>query len=189
MPPTFNHPGLAALPIHKQILLSPLLASSHFLAAARKAYGFPTPTTSIAQEQPPDVLAEHKALLERFRASAQAMAAAAAVAANNNKEDHEKPPASPPTMRSPTLLIRNGSPVHFKPKEGSGPTPMDLSKRSSEEEDSISSVGSEIIPNLSDTDEDVDDNDAIADDTTNAGAAKVNKRKPEEILPLDLTCV
>ena len=155
IPPTFNLPGLSALPLHKQALLSPLLASSHFLAAARKAYPFlpgntEQPQTGTAQT---DVLAEHKALLERFRASAAAIAAATAM--NNNKEDNEKEETVVPTNN-----------------------PVDLSKRSSSE-DSVSSVGSEIIPHLSDTDEDIEE-------SPNSNEIKP-KRKDE--MPLDLTCV
>ena len=145
IPPTFNLPGLSALPLHKQALLSPLLASSHFLAAARLAA---TPaSTTPERQQSTDVLAEHKALLERFRASAAALAAATAM--NNNKED---------------LTEKEDSPVQPN-------NPVDLSKRS--DSDSVSSVGSEIIPHLSDTDEE--------EETT-----KPNETKE---MPLDLTCV
>ena len=76
LPPTFNIPALSALPLHKQMLLSPLLASSHLWASARKAYPFfptsttspsTTPTTTMTDTE--NVLAEHKALLERFRST------------------------------------------------------------------------------------------------------------------------
>lgn len=179
LPPTFNIPGLSALPLHKQALLSPLLASSHLLAAARKAYPFLPSTTSssgsvvVQNADPVDVLAEHKALLERFRASAAAMAAAAAL--NNNKEssdDDKNGPSSP--------ISRNGGvspPLMGSTKEGGA---MDLSKRSSSE-DSVSSVGSEIIPNLSDT----DDEELELETHSESQPAK---RKPDE-MPLDLTCV
>ena len=71
--------------------------------------------------------------------------------------------------------------------------PMDLSKRSSSE-DSVSSVGSEIIPHLSDTDEEVEDTldhekDAEKNGTTATENAASNKRKSETEMPLDLTCV
>ena len=166
IPPTFNLPGLSALPLHKQALLSPLLASSHFLAAARKAYPFLPTTASQNTESPQqtggnntDVLAEHKALLERFRASAAAIAAATAM--NNNKEDHEK---------------------DVERVERPSNNPVDLSKRSSSE-DSVSSVGSEIIPHLSDTDEE----DQIAVEESEK-PTEIKARRKEE-MPLDLTCV
>ena len=73
LPPTFNIPALSALPLHKQMLLSPLLASSHLWASARKAYPFlPQATshaTSDATSHAENVLAEHKALMERFRST------------------------------------------------------------------------------------------------------------------------
>ena len=207
LPPTFNIPGLSALPLHKQALLSPLLASSHFLAAARKAYPFlPTSSSPPSNQETSDVLAEHKALLERFRASAAAMAAAAAL--NNNTENsNDKQPDvttieevegsnTPPPSSNSSLVVGRGK---------DGAHPMDLSKRSSSE-DSVSSVGSEIIPHLSDTDEEVEDTldhekDAEQHGTTtddsNTNAAVVgattdaasNKRKTETEMPLDLTCV
>ena len=221
LPPTFNIPGLSALPLHKQALLSPLLASSHFLAAARKAYPFlPTsssPPTTPVQEVTSDVLAEHKALLERFRASAAAMAAAAAL--NNNTENSNDKQPSGPTTDVTTGTIddiadqgsntpppsSNSSLVQVVGNRKDGTHPMDLSKRSSSE-DSVSSVGSEIIPHLSDTDEEVEDTldqekDAEQHGTTtddsNTNAAVVgattdaasNKRKTETEMPLDLTCV
>ena len=221
LPPTFNIPGLSALPLHKQALLSPLLASSHFLAAARKAYPFlPTsssPPTTPVQEVTSDVLAEHKALLERFRASAAAMAAAAAL--NNNTENSNDKQPSGPTTNVTTGTIddiadqgsntpppsSNSSLVQVVGNRKDGTHPMDLSKRSSSE-DSVSSVGSEIIPHLSDTDEEVEDTldqekDAEQHGTTtddsNTNAAVVgattdaasNKRKTETEMPLDLTCV
>ncbi len=199
LPPTFNLPGLSALPLHKQALLSPLLASSHILAAAaaRKAAYSPfngTPvTSSSADAQPPvstasespvaasaDILAEHKALLERFRASAAAAAAMAAaagqhaaaeqlngLAASNNNEVIEKAKKEDEDVGKP---LKEGK----RKENGSA---MDLTKRpSSSAEDSISSVGSEeIIPNLSDTDE---EDQPIPS----------KRRKPDE-MPLDLTCV
>ena len=185
LPPTFNIPGLSGLPLHKQALLSPLLASSHFLAAARKAYPFGMPGSNPAPASTPpaseasstDVLAEHKALLERFRASAAAMAAAAAL--NNNKEDAEEKSASPPltsevmTSRSP---LAGGHHVV---------NAMDLTskRQSGSEVDSVSSVGSEIIPHLSDTDE-----EEVADIEATNGHEK-QPRKEAESMPLDLTCV
>ena len=182
LPPTFNLPGLSALPIHKQALLSPLLASSHFLAAARKAYPFlPTSNSGSPASDPSDVLAEHKALLERFRASAAAMAAAAAL--NNNTESNDKqsegtatPPPNNGDHREARLVKKDGA-------------PMDLSKRSSSE-DSVSSVGSEIIPHLSDTDEEVDTLDHEHDEKNDNAAPKASAtRKSEAEMPLDLTCV
>ena len=217
LPPTFNIPGLSALPLHKQALLSPLLASSHFLAAARKAYPFLPTSSSPPNQETSDVLAEHKALLERFRASAAAMAAAAAL--NNNTENSNDKQPSGPTTDVTTGTIdeiadqgsntpppsSNSSLVQVVGNRKDGTHPMDLSKRSSSE-DSVSSVGSEIIPHLSDTDEEVEDTldqekDAEQHGTTtddsNTNAAVVgattdaasNKRKTETEMPLDLTCV
>ena len=75
LPPTFNIPALSALPLHKQMLLSPLLASSHLWASARTVYPFlapsttppPTTTSAVGPIDVEKTLAEHKALLERFR--------------------------------------------------------------------------------------------------------------------------
>ena len=196
LPPTFNIPGLSGLPLHKQALLSPLLASSHFLAAARKAYPFglpgshqpasPTPPTSEASTT--DVLAEHKALIERFRASAAAMAAAAAM--NNNKEDADEKSASPP-LTSEVMMVTQ------RPQQSGHQTigkAMDLtSKRQSGSEvdgcdqDSVSSVGSEIIPHLSDTDE--EEAGAGFEPASATNGLEKQPRKESESMPLDLTCV
>ena len=189
LPPTFNIPGLSGLPLHKQALLSPLLASSHFLAAARKAYPFglsaappqPASTPPPAETSTTDVLAEHKALLERFRASAAAMAAAAAL--NNNKEDDEKS-ASPP-MASEVMTSSARPPVKL-----STHTAMDLTskRQSGSEADSVSSVGSEIIPHLSDTDEEPIEAD-IADEVNASKNQQPRKESESSSMPLDLTCV
>merc|ERR1712008_150141 len=186
----FNIPGLSGLPLHKQALLSPLLAS------ARKAYPFglpgshqqasPTPPTSEASTT--DVLAEHKALIERFRASAAAMAAAAAM--NNNKEDADELTASPP-LTSEVMMITPRSQQASHQAIGKA---MDLtSKRQSGsdvdgcDQDSVSSVGSEIIPHLSDTDE--EEAGAGFEPATTANGLEKQTRKESESMPLDLTCV
>ena len=193
LPPTFNIPGLSALPLHKQALLSPLLASSHFLAAARKAYPFLPTSNSSPNQDPTDVLAEHKALLERFRASAAAMAAAAAL--NNNTENNDKQSPVNLVDESTTPPPGGNSPPrveNFPPRRKDGVTgaPMDLSKRSSSE-DSVSSVGSEIIPHLSDTDEEVDTLDMEGHSNIHEKDEQnpSSKRKTESEMPLDLTCV
>jgi hypothetical protein len=68
LPPTFNIPALSALPLHKQMLLSPLLASGHLWATARKAYPFLSPSPAATSDVSAAV-SEHQALLERFRSS------------------------------------------------------------------------------------------------------------------------
>ena len=135
LPPTFNIPGLSTLPLQKQALLSPLLASQHFLAAARKAY-LPQMATETPQiSQVSDALAEHKALLERFRVSAAAMAAAAAL--NNNKQEEDEKDS----LRS------------VSPPKSAGNLNLEIQK----EDSSVSSVGSEeIIPHLSDTEDETE---------------------------------
>ena len=62
---------------------------------------------------------------------------------------------------------------------------MDLTskRQSGSEVDSVSSVGSEIIPHLSDTDE-----EEVADIEATNGHEK-QPRKEAESMPLDLTCV
>jgi hypothetical protein len=191
LPPTFNIPGISSLPLQKQALLSPLLASSHFLAAARKAYPFLTPNTS-PNETPAsvtDVLAEHKALIERFRASAAAMAAAAAF--NNNKdEDEDESKSQTSGGVSPPLhsSAENNPIVTTKEHQnGNGASAMDLTKRSSgSEADSVSSVGSEeIIPHLSDTDEETESTNQTQDNSNSHNG----KTKSGSEMPLDLTCV
>ena len=123
LPPTFNIPALSALPLHKQMLLSPLLASSHLWATARKA-GYPflpaasPPTTTDGGE---NVLAEHKALLERFRSSFSA-------------HQMSSPPPMSSSFKSPTALSSS-----------------DLARVS--DDDSSSLTGEETMPHLSDTEE------------------------------------
>merc|ERR1712045_943819 len=87
---------------------------------------------------------------------------------------------TPPPSSNSSLVVGRGK---------DGAHPMDLSKRSSSE-DSVSSVGSEIIPHLSDTDEEVEDtldhekdaeqHGTTDDSNTNATTdAASNKRKTE----------
>nr|AID52860.1 knirps [Tigriopus japonicus] len=174
LPPTFNFPTFANLPLHKQALLSPLLASSQMLAAAaaaRKAYPLlATPPAEVnASRAPEDILAEHRALLERFRSVSAEM-----VAASERRDNVKTSPKNP-------LLAQNI---------------MDLSKRSSDEESNGSSsppsVGSEIIPHLSDTDEENEDSEvgarSKAESNNNEKAERKAVKKGDET-PLDLTCV
>merc|ERR1712079_271002 len=81
-PPTFplmSTPGFHNLPFHKQALLSPLLAHTHLWQMARA-----NPLLAAAQgaHRPElDLMAEHKALMERFATAAIAAQTAAAAAA------------------------------------------------------------------------------------------------------------
>ncbi len=140
LPPTFNLPALAALPIHKQALLSPLLASGHMLAASLAA------------------------------------AAAAAAAANAAKTEHEHA----------TL----GEPKDTKPP----PNAIDLTKTPDEENSrsssnsSVDSMGSQIIPNLSDTDEEEAHEESDKKEEGENKEEDLTSKKKEET-PLDLTCV
>lgn len=219
LPPTFNYPSLASLPIHKQALLSPLLAAStsHMLAAAAAVRNNNKSTETEPPLQKPlvnhpqfslDFLAEHKALLERFREAAACSATA-----------------------SPHLASEKGSPVlaqdedgaegSLKPNQNSKVSPIDLRKRSFSGEDQGSeakksrrerrgsnctntstssssvSMGSDIIPNLSDTDPEDEgqrnnNTDAHDDDDQAPEDKKVGHRRSkrsQEESPLDLTRV
>ena len=134
-PPTFplmSTPGIHSLPFHKQALLSPLLAHTHLWQMARAN---PLLAASAAQRPELDLMAEHKALMERFAAAAMAAQTAAALSAsasaaapNNTKEESKEevqaasPPVSPKTSNSD------------EPPQNA---PIDLSnKKSSDEEDS-----------------------------------------------------
>lgn len=140
-------------------------------AAARKAYPLlATPPAEVnASRAPEDILAEHRALLERFRSVSAEM-----VAASERRDNVKTSPKNP-------LLAQNI---------------MDLSKRSSDEESNGSSsppsVGSEIIPHLSDTDEENEDSEvgarSKAESNNNEKAERKAVKKGDET-PLDLTCV
>lgn len=103
-------PGFPGIPLHKQALLSPLLAHWH-LAAGRH----PLFTPGLRPEL--DLLAEHKALMERF---SQAAAAAAAAAANTT-------PVVSVSPESPVKRETSVSPPASKDDEEPQSGPMDLS--------------------------------------------------------------
>ena len=86
-------PGYPGIPLHKQSLLSPLLASPHFWQAAVRH-----PLLSAAGMRPElDLMAEHKALMERFASS---MSAAAAMASREAALS-VSPPVSRPRSKTP----------------------------------------------------------------------------------------
>lgn len=120
-------PGFPSLPLHKQTLLSPLLANPHFWQAAVR---HPLLTASSLRPEL-DLMAEHKALMERFATS---MSAAAALATRE----------SPPSPRTPPP----------RPTKSPGPPqnmPMDLSNKkgdSSDEEDFRESIKSDLNRNV-----------------------------------------
>ena len=130
-------PGLSAaspfpgVPLHKQALLSPLLAQSHLWQqmAALRHNPLMRPAMPAAPALPsatPDldlINAEHKALMERFAAvaaAAQAAAMAGAVASEEEKQQPASPPASPP-------------PSSPKPTEQPQNCPIDLSSKKSDD--------------------------------------------------------
>lgn len=192
LPPTFNFPAFSSLPLHKQAMLSPLLASGQMIAAAAAAAarnklltppnGAHSPPSPPApppprERTPPatsapgmaDILAEHKAFIERFKRlqeqAAAAAAAAVSAAAHNAKAEVEAEEEE------------KSSQVPHNNNNNGGGKPMDLTKRSSsdEDEEDVSSMGSEILPHLSDTDEET------TDEMINA------RKKSVKESPLDLT--
>ena len=147
-------PGLTAagatpfpgVPLHKQALLSPLLAQSHLwqqMAALRQNPLMRPPAIPAVPAPPsatPDldlINAEHKALMERFAAVAAA-AAAAAVAAASEEEKRPASPASPPS--SPKAASTESQPQNC---------PIDLSSKKSddgnESEDAERSTPSSVV--------------------------------------------
>ena len=124
--PLMSTPGLHSLPFHKQALLSPLLAHTHLWQMARA-----NPLLSGVRPEL-DLMAEHKALMERFAAAAMAAQSAAAAtiqAASNNSaaskevESKESSPAvSPKTSSTP------------EPPQNA---PIDLSNKKSDDEESM----------------------------------------------------
>ena len=117
------------VPLHKQALLSPLLAQSHLwqqLAAFRQnplmrpptVPAPPTPPAAPAASATPDldlINAEHKALMERFAAVAAAAAAAAAAATAAAAEDDK--PASPPPASPPKSAEPQNCPIDLSSKK------------------------------------------------------------------------
>ncbi len=133
-PPTFplmSTPGIHSLPFHKQALLSPLLAHTHLWQMARAN---PLLAASAAQRPELDLMAEHKALMERFAAAAMAAQTAAALSASASA-------AAPTTKEETKEEVQAASPpVSPKTSNSDEPpqnAPIDLSnKKSSDEEDS-----------------------------------------------------
>ena len=154
-PPTFplmSTPGFHNLPFHKQALLSPLLAHTHLwqMARANPLLG----AAAAAQARPElDLMAEHKALMERFATAAiaaQTAAAAAAAAEANSAAPKEtvkevpRPTSGPPTP-TPTTVTPTAAPQRpptstppASPKRSASPqnAPIDFSMKRSDEEDS-----------------------------------------------------
>ena len=115
---------------------------------------------------------------------------AAAAAMNNNKEEADEKSASPP-LTSEVMMVTQRPQQSGHQAIGKA---MDLtSKRQSGSEvdgcdqDSVSSVGSEIIPHLSDTDE--EEAGAGFEPASAANGLEKQPRKESESMPLDLTCV
>ena len=177
LPPTFNLPALASLPIHKQMLLSPLLASSQMLAAAaasRKAYPFPfaSPNASEENDKITDILSEHKALLERFRSLQQQQQL---LEESKTQEKLSESPKETSNLLHKSTELKSGVETNDR-----------CSSRSSR-----CSMGSEIIPNLSDTDpEDETTAAEVSVEVIGGQDQKVSAqtKKRHEEAPLDLTC-
>ena len=151
--PLMSMPGIHNLPFHKQALLSPLLAHSHLWQMARA-----NPLLAAAQHaqhaqgavngRPElDLMAEHKALMERFATAAVAAQQAAAIAAITEANSAQKEtvkevtPASPPTSPKVAAAPQRRSPTSSppsSPKRSASPqnAPIDLSNKRSDEEDS-----------------------------------------------------
>ncbi|TRY77123.1 hypothetical protein TCAL_15979 [Tigriopus californicus] len=107
-------PGFPGIPMHKQALLSPLLAQTHLWQMART-----NPLFSGLRPEV-DLFAEHKALVERYSA---AMAAAAAQQLPKREMSAESPISSP--KREPSV-----SPTHSSAaSEPAQHLPMDLSSK------------------------------------------------------------
>ena len=147
--PLMSAPGYPGIPLHKQSLLSPLLASPHFWQAAVRH-----PLLSAASSLRPelDLMAEHKALMERFASS---MSAAAAMA---SREASISVSVSPPTSRP-----------RSKTPEPPQNIPMDLSNKRSERGSSSSSG----------INDDSDDDDLKSDLNRNVVMTKKRRLEPE----------
>lgn len=148
--PLMSASGYPGIPLHKQSLLSPLLASPHFWQAAVRH-----PLLSAASSLRPelDLMAEHKALMERFASS---MNAAAALASRESSLSVSvSPPVSRPRSKTP------------EPPQN---IPMDLSNKRSERGSSSSSG----INDDSD-----DDDDLKSDLNRNVVTTKKRKLEPE----------
>jgi hypothetical protein len=157
LPPTFNLPALAQLPLHKQMLLSPLLASSHVMqAAAMAAMAAATRNAATAvttasphsmllqqhqeQLQHLSLLAEHRALLERFRSSLSG-------AVRGEEED-----------KKVAEVLRGGHPIDLSAKRSSSSSPPRHDECKPGSSPTASSSSSfQTFPNLSDSDEEPDE--------------------------------
>lgn len=136
--PLMSTPGFQQLPIHKQMFLSPLLAHTHFWQMARANPLLASAATAAAPRPELDLMAEHKALMERFAAAAMAAQTAAAASAAST--------VAPPTAPSPVKEFVEKSTPPASPKtpvsraatESTPPQnmPIDLSKKSSDEDSS-----------------------------------------------------
>ena len=219
LPPTLNLPALATLPFHKQALLSPLLASSQMLAAAAVSRNTQPPPyinpsfqaaistghsgpreTENEKEQDPSVatLVEQKLLLERFRNYLLHCHSL-----QDKKPDTSslipfpRPLASffgQATDKDPDISEVGLKLPSHNPGLAQDPStlPIGEEKQGSENSSTSSSVCSEVIPRLSDTEDEVDnDNDepdaikVVDDDEKNEKDRKVKNNNEEK--PLDLT--
>eukprot|EP00095_Tigriopus_kingsejongensis_P002826 maker-scaffold80_size398941-snap-gene-2.16 protein:Tk02826 transcript:maker-scaffold80_size398941-snap-gene-2.16-mRNA-1 annotation:"AGAP010438-PA" len=139
-------PGFPGIPIHKQALLSPLLAQTHLWQMARS-------NPLLAGLRPEmDLFAEHKALVERYSA---AMAAAAAQP-KDDKADLTTLLKSP--KREPSV-----SPPHSVTPEPPQNIPMDLSSKKGDDGSSA------------DEDLDEDDEEIEVKETSPSPISDVNK--------------
>lgn len=91
-----------------------------------------------------DLMAEHKALMERFAAAAMAAQTAAAASAASSAKETTSPTPPPPPPPQPTKVETTSSPPASPKTAGSGTpeppqnAPMDLSNKKSDEESEIS---------------------------------------------------
>ena len=148
-------PAFPGIPFHKQALLSPLLAQSHLwqMAAARHHPLFAGLRPEV------DILAEHKALMERFAAASAASSAGSGSSSGPNSPDAASSSTSPPPASAAVVPPAAPAAASVPPPSKSPRqpplqhTPMDLSssKRSDEEdsddEDIVDVVKSDVNRN------------------------------------------
>ena len=133
-----NPSGYPGIPLHKQTLLSPLLANPHFWQAAVRH-----PLLSAANLRPElDLMAEHKALMERFASSMNA----AAALASREAAMSVSPPASRP--RSKTPEPPQNLPMDLSNKKGDNSSSGSSSSSSSDEDDYKESFKSDMNRNV-----------------------------------------
>jgi hypothetical protein len=143
--PLLSAPAYPGIPLHKQTLLSPLLASPHFWQAAVRH-----PLLSGGSLRPElDLMAEHKALMERFASS---MSAAAALAS-----------------REAALSV---SPALSRPRSKTPEPPQNLPMDLSNKRGDSGSSGSG-----SSDDDDDDEEDLKSDVNRNVVSSPTKKRK------------